>query len=114
MALGSGLLLINGLFLDNPVARFFRLPFWYPLARVSYGTYLIHPFVLFWWITFFRTDLHLRQIGAASLFGLYALVMGISTLLACIMFLVMERPLLDLGVRITKRLTRDRSAPAGG
>jgi peptidoglycan/LPS O-acetylase OafA/YrhL len=106
IAIGTGLLLINGLFLDNRVARFFRSPFWYPLSRVSYGTYLIHPFVLFWWITFFRTDLHLRQINAPSLFGLYAVVMSISTLLACIMFLVMERPLLDAGVRIAKRLAR--------
>jgi peptidoglycan/LPS O-acetylase OafA/YrhL len=99
MALGTGLLVVNCLFLPNAVTRFFAHPFWYPLARLSYGTYLIHLFVLF--------ALLGLQVGGGgtrggwSIVGLYVLTMALSSLLAAVMFLALEAPMLRLGVSLS-------------
>ena len=45
-AWASGLLLVNGLARRDRFTAILAHPVWYPVARVSYGMYLIHPFVL--------------------------------------------------------------------
>ena len=52
IALGTSFLVANGLFLDNGTTRLLAHRFWYPCARVSYGIYLTHPYVLFWLLGF--------------------------------------------------------------
>ena len=111
-AVGAALLLANGIFLDNWVSRFFAHRLWYPVARVSYGTYLVHPFVLFWCLTRLRVDFHFQEIHAWSLAGLFAVVLTISLVLASTMFVFVERPLLALGHRVGRR-TGGRTAPHG-
>jgi peptidoglycan/LPS O-acetylase OafA/YrhL len=76
------------------------------VARVSYGTYLIHPFVLFWVLTRVRTHLGLEEIHAWSLGGIFALVLGLSLVIASLMFVLVERPLLDLGHRLGRPADR--------
>jgi peptidoglycan/LPS O-acetylase OafA/YrhL len=111
MAIGTGLLLLNGIHLDNVATRFFAHPLWYPLARVSYGTYLIHPFVLFailevWMVG--RPGL----IGPWQLIALFLGVMTLSTILACVLFMTIESPFLNLGIRWSER-HGPKALPAG-
>jgi peptidoglycan/LPS O-acetylase OafA/YrhL len=103
VAAGAGLLLVNALFADNAATRVLAHPAWYPLARVSYGTYLVHPYVLFWCITHLRGALGLDVVGAANLAALYAIVLGLSWAIASVLFVTVERPLLDLGARLAGR-----------
>jgi peptidoglycan/LPS O-acetylase OafA/YrhL len=109
VSLGSGLLLLNGLFLENRVTRFFAHPAWYPFARISYGTFLIHPFILFALLTLYR-----GQYGAVSLGngGMVYLTVGtylVTSVVAAAMFMLLERPLLDTGARLGERYSMDRS-----
>jgi peptidoglycan/LPS O-acetylase OafA/YrhL len=102
MAIGSGLLLLNGLFQDNRVARFFAHRAWYPLARISYGTYLVHPFVLFGVLS-----LHRGFWGGVSdnvtFVWVTIAVFVLSSIVAAVLFMVLERPLLDIGARWSRR-----------
>jgi peptidoglycan/LPS O-acetylase OafA/YrhL len=102
-AAGAALLLVNGLYRNDVMTRFLGHPLWYPLARVSYGTYLIHPFVLFWCLDQFRRHLPLGEIHAWSLALIYTAVLALSLALASTMFLAVERPLLDWGHRLGRR-----------
>jgi peptidoglycan/LPS O-acetylase OafA/YrhL len=103
MAVGTGLVMVNCLFLDNAVTRFFAHPVWYPLARISYGTYLVHPFVLFGFLALLLRDASLAELGAWDVVGLYVLVMAVSSLVAGLMFVLLEAPMLRRGIRISAR-----------
>jgi peptidoglycan/LPS O-acetylase OafA/YrhL len=103
MALGAGFLVINCLFLDNAVTRFFAHRLWYPLARISYGTYLIHPFVLFGFLALHLRDAPLTEIQPWDVIGFFVLVLVVTTLLAGAMFVVLEAPLLRVGMRMSAR-----------
>jgi peptidoglycan/LPS O-acetylase OafA/YrhL len=103
LATGSGLLLVNGLFLDNRATRFFAHRLWYPLARISYGTYLVHPFVLFLLLSLYARFAPIPEIGPAGLVALSLLVMSLASAVAAVMFVVLERPLLDFGAKLSQR-----------
>jgi peptidoglycan/LPS O-acetylase OafA/YrhL len=103
IALGTGLLVINGLFLNNGITRLLAHKAWFPWARVSYGMYLTHPFLLFilmHWQWAFPQPSALTPLRFALL---YALTILSSGLLAAIMFVCLERPLIDWGVRFSNR-----------
>ena len=102
LALGVGFVLVNGLFFQNRLTRFFAHSFWVPLARVSYGMYLVHPIVIFGCIPWFQT----HSVRSPQVLGLYACAMAISFAVACLLFLALERPLLDLGSRLGGRSER--------
>src|SRR5262249_49458668 len=89
----------------NVASRFFAHPGWYPLARISYGTYLIHPFVLFGVLHFWLAarEKSVNEIMSIELMLLYSVVMALASALAVIMFVAMEGPLLRLGVRWARR-----------
>lgn len=103
MALGAGLFLLNGLFQRNAASRFFASPLWYPLARISYGTYLIHPFVLFAALELAGFGSSLHVLGAAELLALFAVVFGVSSLLAAGLFVGLESRWLRRGQRWARR-----------
>jgi peptidoglycan/LPS O-acetylase OafA/YrhL len=103
MAFATGLLVVNCLFLPNRVTRFFAHPFWYPLARLSYGTYLIHLFVLFGVLALRLHGGATEPLGAWDVVGLFFLVMALSTLIAAALFLALEAPMLRVGVRVSAR-----------
>jgi peptidoglycan/LPS O-acetylase OafA/YrhL len=109
LALGVGFVLVSALFLDNPLTRFFAHPYWYPLARVSYGIYLVHPIVIFGCMPWFQAVLPNHPVRTPKVLGLYACAMAISFLVASTMFLLIERPLLDLGGRLGGRTQRGRA-----
>ena len=112
MATGTGLVLLNGLFLDNRLTRFFANPRWYPLARISYGTYLVHPFVLFGLIHFYRVWISTADFGVTELILFYVVVMGLSSLVAAALFELLELPMLHWGARLSrasKQRMRQRS-----
>jgi peptidoglycan/LPS O-acetylase OafA/YrhL len=103
MALGTGLLVVNCLFLENAATRFFSHALWFPLARVSYGLYLVHPFVLFGLLALYLRGGSLSDLGPGDVVGLYVLVMALSFLIASAMFVWVEAPLLRLGARTSAR-----------
>jgi peptidoglycan/LPS O-acetylase OafA/YrhL len=104
MAVGSGLLVLNGLFLPNAVTRILSHPVGYFLARVSYGTYLVHPFVLFALLGHFgRLEGPVLAMGGGAFALLCTLVFGIATIVASVLFVALERPLLDRGMVIAAR-----------
>jgi len=103
MGLGTSLLVLNGLFLDNGLTRVLQHPRWYPVARISYGVYLIHPFVLFFLLHFYRQRVPTGDIGGGLLVVLYILVVALSSMLAVVMFEVLELPMLRLGARVSAR-----------
>jgi peptidoglycan/LPS O-acetylase OafA/YrhL len=103
IAIGTGLLLVNCLHLDNWVTRFFSKPAWYPLARVSYGLYLVHPFVVAFVFHRLIDQTQIGHIGAASLIVAFVVVLLASYGIASLMFVSIERPALDAGARISRR-----------
>ena len=105
MALSAAFLIVNGLFLDNRVTRFFSHWSWYPVSRVSYGTFLIHSYVLFFLLK--QGDLqNARDLGSAGFFLLFSYVMAGSTHLAMVMFVTIEQPLIRLGARVSLRFRK--------
>ncbi len=110
MALGTGAVLLNCLVLSNRLTRFLALPVWYPLARISYGGYLVHPFVLFALLAFADARGSLDRLDGSWLIVLYLCVMAVSSVLAGIMFVAIEAPLLRIGVDVSSRLRTARPA----
>lgn len=105
MALGTGFLIVNCLFNRNRFTRFFESSFWYPFARVSYGTYLIHPYVLFWLIEVYK-GITPATMGVPAFLALFAAVMSLTFLTASAMFLVVEHPLIEWGARLSRRFRK--------
>ena len=106
MGIGVALLMVNVLHLPNAVTRFLSGAGWYPIARVSYGMYLVHPFVIF--------SLHPLPVSAGEPAGfllLGACVFAASWALAAAMFIVVERPMLEAGTALARRI--DERATAG-
>jgi peptidoglycan/LPS O-acetylase OafA/YrhL len=111
-ALGTGLLVLNGLFLNNSLTRILSHRVWYPLTRVSYGIYLTHTFVLFFALNQRWTFLDTATRGPAAFIFIYLFTMIGSWLVAAIMFVCFERPLIDWGVRISKKFSAPKLAVA--
>ncbi|MEZ5573052.1 MAG: acyltransferase [Halioglobus sp.] len=108
MALSTGLILLNCLYRPNLLTRFFSHRFWYPVARVSYGIYLIHPFVLFGLMQLFAGHINFTKSSAFGLFLIYLAVLSITWVLSAIMFLMLERPMLVMGAKLAKKSRPDR------
>ena len=103
MAASTGLILLNGLFLNNQLTRFFSHPLWYPLARISYGTYLVHPFILFWLLHVFRDYTGAAGYSGGWLIPFFLAVMMLSSIVAALMFVVLEAPMLRVGANLAKK-----------
>src|SRR5262249_35036772 len=102
LALGTALVLTNALFVDNIISRCLAHGFWYPIARVSYGMYLIHPFVAMWLLSL-RPGLQLSvALSAPRLLAFGACAAVCTFAVASVMFLGVELPLLQYGVRLTR------------
>lgn len=110
LAIGSTLLALDGLLLDNVAARFFAHRAWYPVARLSYGLYLVHLFAILlllavWPVAAADT---LQSGAQLSLFAGCAAALGLTA--AALLFFTVERPMLKWGERI---MTRDKRSPTG-
>jgi peptidoglycan/LPS O-acetylase OafA/YrhL len=102
-ALGSALLIINGLYRADTATRFLAHRAWFPLARVSYGIYLIHPLLIFGLLDHRFATLGNLDFGWSGFAVLFVEVMAAATLWAAVLYTVLERPLLDLGARVARR-----------
>jgi peptidoglycan/LPS O-acetylase OafA/YrhL len=98
VALGTALLVLNGLFLDNRLSRVLAHRAWVPFARISYGTYLIHPFVIFAWLSAYGLTPE-QNLGAGGFALLSLATIAGSSLVAALSFSFVERPLLERGAR---------------
>jgi peptidoglycan/LPS O-acetylase OafA/YrhL len=118
VAVGSALVLLNGLYLDNGFTRFLAWRGWIPLARMSYCTYLIQMYVIFFMLAWWPRGLHGTTGAVVSFFGFSAACMLLSSVFAGLIYLLLERPMLDKGGELARRvLPRPKvveAAPARG
>ncbi|CAM9234924.1 unnamed protein product [Ectocarpus sp. 6 AP-2014] len=70
---------------------------WAPLARLSFGAYLLHPLVINLWFLNSTTKFHFSKL---DLFMSYVCVSGVTFSSALIMALIVESPLTKLGRRL--------------
>lgn len=104
LALGTGAILAHTLSNESFFARALAARAWVPIARVSYGMYLVHPYVLFAWMSgpfaaMFRADAMGPWVAA-----LIAVVAASSWLVAAALYVVFERRGQELGARLAERL----------
>jgi peptidoglycan/LPS O-acetylase OafA/YrhL len=104
LALGSTLLIVNGLLLDNVAARVVSHPAWYPVARVSYGIYLVHLFAVLLLLAVWPGGAPTLAHSGIQI-GIFAFcAAGMATAVAAALFLSVERPMLEWGVRISRSM----------
>ncbi|MEZ5571592.1 MAG: acyltransferase [Halioglobus sp.] len=113
MAYSTGLVLLNILFVDNAITRFFSHRYWYPLARISYGTYLVHMFVLFGLMQLFMNYFGHANFTPVWLFVFYVLLLLISSIIAGLMFILVEAPLLNYGAKVAAKYRQKAKVRAG-
>lgn len=97
-AVGIGLLILAMILQEQRLAKslswFFSLRFWYPIATLSYSLYLIHLVVMIRVIPMFMQNSDYNM-GQVLLYG--GLVSsGISLLIAALMYLLIEKPVMNL------------------
>jgi peptidoglycan/LPS O-acetylase OafA/YrhL len=100
LAVGTSLIILNGLFVDNLLSRFLSHPGWYPLARLSYGIFLVHPFLVYWLVG------PAKGLVPPGAFWLGCGVLLVAGAVATILFEVVERPMLDYGRRVSRAMVR--------
>ncbi len=110
VSMGTSLLVLNGIFLDNRVTRILAARVWVPLARASYGQYLTHLFVVFWALAWWPRGSYSTPAAIASLLAFCAVVLAVAASVGAALYLVVERPFLDVGSRLAHRYTARESA----
>lgn len=104
-AVGVGILIIAMLLQQHPIAGvfrwFFSLPFWFPIASLSYSLYLIHLVVM---VIVIPAILHLTMtmpeaypwaMGQILLYGFIVSAI-LSLAIAALMYLFIEKPIMNL------------------
>jgi peptidoglycan/LPS O-acetylase OafA/YrhL len=110
LAVGTGLIITHVLFVDGAISRFLAHRFWYPIARVSYGMYLIHPFVAYWLISYLPTSKVVVVATSSVRLLAFGTVTALATYLwACLLFVLVERPMLTLGARFATANSSSKS-----
>ena len=94
------------LFVDHPLARLLAHPSWYPIARVSYGMYLVHPFVILWLLSLRPGLPHRLLYSTLPLLLFEVVVLACTFAIASGLFLSIELPALRWGRRRTRRPPR--------
>ena len=111
VGVGSSLLVLNGLFLDNRTNRFLGARVWVPLARASYGQYLTHLFVVFWALGWWPRGPYSAPGAVASMMAFCGVVLAVACTTGMVLYLLVERPFLDLGARLAREyLARSRQS----
>jgi peptidoglycan/LPS O-acetylase OafA/YrhL len=103
LAVGGGLLIVNGLVADNAATRALAHPWWRPVARLSYGMYLVHPFAIFWVYSLCPALGAGARTDVLCLLAYAALSFAVAFAAAFVLFFAVERPMLELGARLTRR-----------
>jgi peptidoglycan/LPS O-acetylase OafA/YrhL len=111
VSIGTSLLVLNGIFLDNRVTRFLGARVWVPLARASYGQYLTHLFVVFWALSWWPRGPYSTPAAITSLLVFCAVVLAIAATTGAVLYLAVERPFLDLGSRLAHKHVGRQGTP---
>jgi len=112
VSIGSSLLIMNGLFLDNRVTRFLGWRGWVPFARASYGQYLTHLFVVFWALGWWPRGAYSTPAAIASVLAFCLVVLFFAASLGATLYLLVERPFLELGGTLARRFATTAARPA--
>jgi len=105
LAIGTALIITDVLFADNFLSRVLAHRFWHPIARVSYGMYLIHPFVAYWLISFLPGSQLAIAVSPLRLLAFATATALVTFLWASLLFLIVEQPMLVRGARAAVRTT---------
>jgi peptidoglycan/LPS O-acetylase OafA/YrhL len=89
------------------LGRFLGHRVWYPFAQLSYSVYLLHPIVV---IACYVGWLRPRTPGPAAVFGYFLLIIALTHVLAALVYLLVERPVMSL--RRHPRVLRWEGAPS--
>lgn len=102
LAVGGGLVLLNVIYGGGLLARLLSYGWWQPLARYSYGMYLVHPFAIVWLCSVWPggPQMVLHSVNHLALFVMLAV--GLSFGVAALLYLVVERPMIEYGVRLSQ------------
>jgi len=87
------------------VRTFLGASFWTPLARLTFGAYLIHPVFLSYWAASLTTQLR-YTFRNWMMWSLFAIVVAYG--LSFVSWLVLEKPLMNLETMIVTHLTGRR------
>ncbi len=112
VSIGSSLLVLNGIFLDNRVTRFLGARVWVPLARASYGQYLTHLFVVFWALSWWPRGPYSAPAAVASILAYCIVVLAVAATVGALLYLTVERTFLDMGSRLARRHLAREVPPA--
>ena len=107
LAWGTACFVVHGVSCQGIAVRLLSLRALYPVARVSYGMYLVHPLVMLSLLAGPFRPMLFQQEKGWLLLALYAATAVLSWLVAALLFVIFERPLLDLGARLSDRLTQN-------
>ncbi|HUT78197.1 MAG TPA: acyltransferase, partial [Polyangia bacterium] len=99
--IGGAALVLHALYVDGVLARFLGSRFFVPFARVSYGTYLLHLFVIAVIVTAVKQLGPIDYISVPRMFGVYLAAQVMAPAVAAVMFLGLELPLQRIGRRIS-------------
>jgi peptidoglycan/LPS O-acetylase OafA/YrhL len=83
------------------VRSFLGASFWTPLARLTFGAYLIHPVFLAYFVASITTQLR-YSFGNWMMWSCYAVIVSYG--LSFISFLVLEKPLMNLEMLVIRLL----------
>lgn len=109
LAWGTAAIMAHVLTSESVLTRVLSARGWYPIARVSYGMYLVHPYMLFAWLSGPWTTLLVDAPLGWRVLVLFVATVAMSWSLSVLLFVAVERPLMQLGHRATRSL-RTRSA----
>jgi peptidoglycan/LPS O-acetylase OafA/YrhL len=94
-------MLLQQHFIANILRAFFSLPFWYPIASLSYSLYLIHLVVMTLVIpamvnlTLMMPEQYPWSMGQVLLYG-FVVSSVLSFAIATLMYLFIEKPIMNL------------------
>ena len=105
--LGTAFVMLNLLYLDkNWLSRLLSHSALYPWARVSYGMYLTHTYILCMLMQWKDIFPHSTNMKPLEFLTLYTATVLATFLVAMLMFLCVERPLMDWGAKFSQRFTK--------
>jgi peptidoglycan/LPS O-acetylase OafA/YrhL len=110
LAVGTSLVMVSCLFVDSRLSRFLAHPLWCPVARLSYGLYLVHLFPVLWLLSVWPGGRQRLVASTAALLAFTAVAVVLSLLSAAALFFSFERQLLEYGARLSRRYTTAEAA----
>jgi peptidoglycan/LPS O-acetylase OafA/YrhL len=103
IGVSAGLIVLHCLYCQSGFSRFLSHAFWYPIARLSYGMYLVHLFPVVWLASVWPGGL--ARISQSEIqFILYAAASATLSLAAAgVLYFSFEYRLLAIGKRLSSR-----------